>query len=72
MLMTGIKLNQIHSSKVIVIKNKDYKISNFKADGLVTKLKGIGLSILGADCAPILFYDKISKIIGLEGRIFSL
>ena len=26
-----IKLNQIHSSKVIVIKNKDYKISNIKA-----------------------------------------
>ena len=59
-----IKLNQIHSSKVIVVKNKDDKISNIEADGLVTKLKGVGLSVLGADCAPILFYDKISKIIG--------
>ena len=59
-----IKLNQIHSSKVFVVKNKDYKISNINADGLVTKLKGIGLSILGADCAPLLFYDKISRIIG--------
>ena len=59
-----IKLNQIHSSKVIVVKNKDFIISNIKADGLVTKLKGVGLSVLGADCAPILFYDKISKIIG--------
>ena len=59
-----IKLNQIHSSKVFVVNSKDDQISNIEADGLVTKLKGIGLSILGADCAPILFYDKISKIIG--------
>ena len=59
-----IKLNQIHSSKVFVVNRKDDQISDIKADGLVTKLKGIGLSILGADCAPILFYDQISKIIG--------
>ena len=59
-----IKLNQIHSSKVMVVKNKNDKINNVEADGLVTKLKGVGLSVLGADCAPILFYDKISKIIG--------
>ena len=59
-----IKLNQIHSSKVFVVHNKDILTNNIQADGLVTKLKGIGLSILGADCAPILFYDKISNIIG--------
>ena len=59
-----IKLNQTHSSKVFVVHNKDILTNNIQADGLVTKLKGIGLSILGADCAPILFYDKISKIIG--------
>ena len=59
-----INLNQIHSSKVIVVKNKNNKISDIEADGLVTKLKGIGLSILGADCTPILFYDQLSKIIG--------
>ena len=59
-----IKLNQIHSSKVFIIHNKDNIMNNIQADGLVTKLKGVGLSILGADCAPILFYDKISEIIG--------
>ena len=59
-----IKLNQIHSSKVFVVHNKDDGNNNIQADGLVTKLKGVGLSILGADCAPILFYDKISRIIG--------
>ena len=59
-----IKLDQIHSSKVFVVNSNDNQINDIKADGLVTKLKGIGLSILGADCAPVLFYDKISKIIG--------
>ena len=59
-----IKLNQIHSSKVFVINSKDDQVNNIEADGLVTKLRGIGLSILAADCAPILFYDKNSKIIG--------
>ena len=59
-----VKLHQIHSSKVVIINSKDNQVNNIKADGLVTKLRGIGLSILGADCAPILFYDKISKIIG--------
>ena len=59
-----IRLNQIHSSKVLVINSEYDKITNINADGLVTKLKDVGLSVLGADCAPILFYDKISKIIG--------
>ena len=59
-----IRLNQTHSSKVLVINSEYDKITDINADGLVTKLKGIGLSVLGADCAPILFYDKISKIIG--------
>ena len=58
-----IKLNQIHSSKVFVVRNKNIAIHNIQADGLVTKLRGIGLAILGADCAPILFYDNNSKII---------
>ena len=59
-----IKLNQIHSSKVFIVNSRDDQVNNLNGDGLVTKLKGIGLSILGADCAPVLFYDNISKIIG--------
>ena len=60
-----IKLNQIHSSRVFIVDNKDDKINNIQADGLVTKLRGIGLSVLGADCAPILFFDKNLEIIGV-------
>ena len=59
-----VKLNQIHSSEVIIIDNYDKQNSKLIGDGLVTNLKSIGLSILGADCAPILFYDNKSKTIG--------
>ena len=59
-----IKLNQIHSSNVLIINNENKERSSLNADGLVTNLTGIGLSILGADCAPILFYDDKSKTIG--------
>ena len=59
-----VQLNQTHSSKVHIVINSDDHKKFINADGLVTNLKDIGLSILGADCAPILFYDKMSKTIG--------
>ena len=49
---------------MITLKDKSENYNLKEADGLVTNLKGIGLSILGADCAPILFYDNALKIIG--------
>ena len=63
-LDTIIQLNQIHSKEVITLNNKNKNYNLKDADGLVTNLKGIGLSILGADCAPILFYDNVLKVIG--------
>ena len=58
-----IKLNQIHSSEVVIIEKLNVISDFYNVDSIVTKIPGIGLSILGADCAPILFYDKIEKII---------
>ena len=59
-----IKLNQTHSSDIIIIDNHNKHNTILNGDGLVTNLKDIGLSILGADCAPILFCDNKSKTIG--------
>ena len=55
-------LHQIHSKKFHSIK----KIPNKKliGDGLVTQKKNLALSILTADCAPILIYDSKTKMIG--------
>ena len=58
-----VKLNQTHSSIVKIINENCDENKLINADGLVTNLKGVGLSILGADCAPIIFYDNISKIV---------
>ena len=63
-LDTLIQLNQVHSSDVITLNNRSKNYNLIEADGIVTNLKGIGLSILGADCAPILFCDNTLKIIG--------
>ena len=34
------------------------------ADGLVTQGRLVGLSVLGADCAPVLFADPVAQVIG--------
>ena len=60
-----ILLNQTHSSKFYFI-DKNYKFNKIKikADALITDRKNIAISILTADCAPILFYENKKKIIG--------
>jgi len=59
-----ITLNQKHSNKVIHFKNKDSVKNKLKGDAIVSQVKNIGIGILAADCAPILFYDPKKKIIG--------
>jgi len=55
-------LNQIHSKQVHQIKtNQDKDFPD--GDALVTTQKGVALSVLGADCTPILFASKSGKII---------
>lgn len=56
-------LNQVHSKRVITINESSSKLPE-SADGMVTNKQGLGLAILTADCAPILFLDPISKVIG--------
>lgn len=65
-MMTGsflplITLNQVHGTKVIRIEGLE---GEQEADGLVTKIKGIALGVLTADCGPVLFYDPIAEVIG--------
>ena len=43
-------------SKVIVFNKKRIKV-----DALITNVKNVAISILTADCAPILFYDSKKK-----------
>ena len=59
-----ITLNQIHSNKVIYFENKSSIKSKLTGDAIVTKIENVAISILTADCAPILLYDDSKKIIG--------
>jgi YfiH family protein len=55
-------VHQIHSADVITIT--DPSQGGTKADALVTATPGIALSVLSADCQPVLFADSKSGVIG--------
>ena len=54
---------QTHSNKVLEVKKINSR-KIFYSDAIVTKVKGLALGVVTADCAPVLLYDKKSKIIG--------
>ena len=59
-----ITLNQRHTDKVVYFaSNADIK-NKLYGDAIISKVKNVGIGILTADCAPILFYDNEKKIIG--------
>ena len=59
-----ILMNQTHSSKAILVDENNVSDIQFTADALVTRVKGVALGVLTADCVPIILYDEINKVIG--------
>ena len=59
-----ITLNQKHTNQVLYFKNETCIKNKLTADAIVSEVKNVGIGILTADCAPILFYDPKKKIIG--------
>lgn len=58
------RLKQVHSDHVVEICEEDSeKYRKEEADAMVTRLKGIALTIVTADCIPLLFCDPNKKII---------
>ena len=55
---------QVHSPDVIVVDRPWGADARPKADGLVTRTKGIALGVLTADCGPVLFADAEAGVIG--------
>ncbi len=62
--------NQVHETNVLKVGKKDcgkgiYVPRDYdSADGLVTNDKGVALSVFGADCVPLIFFDPVKKVIG--------
>ena len=60
----GERYRAVHGNKIINVKEIGNKERRPEADGMVTKKKGVVLGILTADCAPILFAEPSSGIVG--------
>jgi len=56
-------MNQVHGNKVVVINDDNKHINRVNSDALVTNKKNIAISVLTADCVPILIYDEVNQII---------
>lgn len=57
-----IGVHQVHSADVVIVT--DRLDERPKADAMVTDVPGLALSILTADCQPVLFADTRAGVIG--------
>jgi len=69
---------QVHSGNVHVVSEIDrgkgsdcYDSGIPQSDAMITNIPGISLTVLVADCTPVLFYDKKNRVIGIahSGRM---
>lgn len=55
-------VHQVHSTEVVPVQSPlDQKP---RADAMVTATPGLALSVLSADCQPVLFCDPVARVIG--------
>ena len=55
---------QVHSAEVVLVDRPFVPAERPKADAMVSATPGLALAILTADCAPVLFCDRQSGVIG--------
>jgi YfiH family protein len=56
-------LHQVHSAKAVRVTEGWEPGKGPEADALVTDKKGLGLAVLTADCAPVLFASRGRKVV---------
>ena len=59
-----ITVYQIHSADAVTVEAPWLRGDAPQADAMVTRVKGIALGVLAADCAPVLFADEAAGVIG--------
>jgi polyphenol oxidase len=57
-------VHQIHSANAVVLDRPIARADLPKADAAVTRIPGLVLGTLAADCAPVLFADPVAGVIG--------
>lgn len=58
--LTGV--HQVHSSIAVTVRGP--LVEKPRADGLVTDVPGLAISVLTADCQPVLFADTTARVVG--------
>ena len=53
---------QVHSAKIVTVTEPWH--TRPQADAMVTKVPGLALCVLSADCVPVLFVDPDANVIG--------
>ena len=56
---------QIHSTNVVEYKSGENTAPD-RCDGVITKERNVVLTVITADCLPIIYYDSVSEIIGIS------
>jgi len=59
-----VTVKQVHSVTVLEVTRQPAPDDRPEADALVTRVPGLALGILTADCTPILFADPEARVIG--------
>lgn len=59
-MLAGVR--QVHSAEVVTVTEPMGEMP--RADGLVTATPGIALTVLTADCQPVLFADPEARVVG--------
>ena len=55
---------QVHGTTVVNVERPWRRDDNPRADGMVTRVPGIALGVLAADCAPVLLADPAARVVG--------
>lgn len=59
-----VSVHQVHSAQAVVVEAPFAPDARPKADGMATRVPGLALGILTADCGPVLFADREAGVVG--------
>ena len=57
-------MNQTHGINAILINSENQKEKKFHSDAIITRVKGLALGVLTADCVPVILFDRLNNTIG--------
>ncbi len=56
-------MDQNHTNQVMIVDENNVEQEVFPCDGIVTKLKGVALAVMTADCLPLMMCDEEQQVV---------